>query len=355
MSNTNINPIFKAETNQFRIDIKNRNTEKNDITITTKSKINKPSWFKDNTGQGYVIQGYTQKETIDLQIIKQGILTIYFKGIDKRKANVRIPIWTDYKSIKINGKEILSAPIATWHDKPYIYQQKVNDKQQIKIEFESTSHTYTAEELHNEILEFSTLYLKENINNILDDFYKTINLQDSSQTNNPSFNFWQLKTAIPQMPEAERKKAEKQYYQYLNTQASWIGLSSSFASEPITPHGLLGIFISGGARIGKNCVIFQHVTIGSNTLVDSKSNGAPTIGDNCYIGAGAKIIGKLKIGNNVRIGANAVVVTDIPDNSVVVLNKPKIIHKENMDNKFYHILNGQYGYHLDGKFFPIKK
>ena len=100
------------------------------------------------------------------------------------------------------------------------------------------------------------------------------------------------------------------------------------------PHGLNGIFISDGATIGKNCVIFHQVTIGSNTLEDSKGRGAPTIGDNVYIGAGAKIIGRVKIGNNVRIGANCVVVENIPDNCVVVLNKPRILQKSNIINKF---------------------
>ena len=45
------------------------------------------------------------------------------------------------------------------------------------------------------------------------------------------------------------------------------------------------------------------------------------------IGAGAKIIGDVTIGNNVKIGANCIVIDDIPDNSTVVLNKPRVIVK----------------------------
>lgn len=55
------------------------------------------------------------------------------------------------------------------------------------------------------------------------------------------------------------------------------------------------------------------------------SGGVPTIGNNCLIGAGAKIIGNVHIGNNVRIGANAIVVDDVPDNCTVVMNKPRVI------------------------------
>lgn len=120
----------------------------------------------------------------------------------------------------------------------------------------------------------------------------------------------------------------------LQKNGSSIGAKTEFANEPFFPHGITGIFISQGAKIGKDAVIFQQVTIGSNTLKGSKSYGAPVIGDNCYIGAGAKIIGGIKIGDNVRIGANAVVVKDVPDNAVVVNQPGRIIIKENLENKF---------------------
>ena len=104
------------------------------------------------------------------------------------------------------------------------------------------------------------------------------------------------------------------------------------------PHGVDGIYISNKAQIGNNCVIFHQVTIGSNTLNDSKGKGAPTIGDNVYIGAGAKIIGNVKVGDNVRVGANAVVVKDVPDNSTVVINDIRVIsHKKKKENSFVSI------------------
>lgn len=70
-----------------------------------------------------------------------------------------------------------------------------------------------------------------------------------------------------------------------------------------------GIFITSKATIGKNVTIFQQVTIG---ISGTKKNEKIIIGDNCVIGAGAKIIGLVKIGDNVKIGANAVVTKDIP-------------------------------------------
>jgi serine O-acetyltransferase len=79
---------------------------------------------------------------------------------------------------------------------------------------------------------------------------------------------------------------------WLRRTNSWIGYNSDIPYVPCFPHGISGIFISGGAKIGKNAVIFQHVTIGSNTLESGGNKlGSPEIGDNVYIGAGAVIIG----------------------------------------------------------------
>lgn len=116
-------------------------------------------------------------------------------------------------------------------------------------------------------------------------------------------------------------------------------------SIPFFLHGFTGVFISNGAKIGKNCIIFQQVTIGSNTIKGHPKFGSPTIGNNVYIGAGAKIIGNIKIGDNCRIGANAVVVTDIEPNTVAVPETRLIIKKNILDNKFYSKRNNKWGYY----------
>lgn len=106
----------------------------------------------------------------------------------------------------------------------------------------------------------------------------------------------------------------------------------------ITPHGFAGIHISAGATIGQGCVIFQHVVIGSNLLLDSKSQGFPVIGENVFLGAGSMVIGNVRIGNNVRIGANCVVTKDVPDNCLVVGAKAVVIQRdEPMDNRFFSV------------------
>lgn len=130
------------------------------------------------------------------------------------------------------------------------------------------------------------------------------------------------------------------YKRYMNRNHFFIGLNASFETEPILPHGMNGIHISSLSKIGRNVTIFQQVTIGSNTLKGHIRYGAPIIGNNVYIGAGAKIIGKVKIGNNCRIGANAVVVKDMESNTTAIQSPTRYIKSDNeLDNSFYPILS----------------
>lgn len=56
-----------------------------------------------------------------------------------------------------------------------------------------------------------------------------------------------------------------------------------------------------------------------------KNGKAPTIGNNVYIGPGAKLFGGIRIGDNVVIGANAVVNCDFPSNVSVAGVPARII------------------------------
>ncbi len=79
-----------------------------------------------------------------------------------------------------------------------------------------------------------------------------------------------------------------------------------------------GITIAPGVTIGRDCNISQDLTIGLSG--QGEQAGVPTIGNNVYIGPGARIFGRISIGNNVKIGANAVIYKDVPDNAIVVLD-----------------------------------
>lgn len=84
-----------------------------------------------------------------------------------------------------------------------------------------------------------------------------------------------------------------------------------------------GIVIAPQSRIGKNAIILHGVTIGKSHMGNRK--GWPTIGDNCIIFAGAKIIGNIVVGDNCVIGTNAVVLNDVPNNAIVAGVPAKII------------------------------
>ena len=76
-----------------------------------------------------------------------------------------------------------------------------------------------------------------------------------------------------------------------------------------------GIVVSGFARFGDDCRIRTGVVVGLARVDDPC---APVLGNNVDVGAGAKLLGRIRIGDNVRIGANAVVVTDVPADSIAV-------------------------------------
>ncbi|MEW6704320.1 MAG: serine acetyltransferase [Pseudomonadota bacterium] len=151
---------------------------------------------------------------------------------------------------------------------------------------------------------------------------------------------------------ALRRLYLRMYEAYQDANGSSIAWNAEFKGIPCFPHGPKSIFVSGDAVIGSNCVIFQQVTIGSNQLEDSTRRGAPRIGDNCYIGAGAKVIGNVVVGHNVRIGANAVVHRDVPDNAVVLAGEQTVVVRDGPPDNRYFSYRGRWVYFDNGRWVP---
>ena len=86
-------------------------------------------------------------------------------------------------------------------------------------------------------------------------------------------------------------------------------------------------------KIGKNCMLAPNVGIYSAThpvRAEERYNGVElglpvTIGDNCWIGAGAIICPGVTIGNNAVVGAGSVVTKSFGDNVVLAGNPAKVI------------------------------
>lgn len=83
------------------------------------------------------------------------------------------------------------------------------------------------------------------------------------------------------------------------------------------------IVIHGQSRIGKNLRIHVGVNIGAN------GGKPPQLGDNVYIGPGAKLFGDITIADECKIGANAVVNKScLNKNSILVGVPAHVINKE---------------------------
>jgi serine O-acetyltransferase len=90
-----------------------------------------------------------------------------------------------------------------------------------------------------------------------------------------------------------------------------IGRGAEFGPGFVLLHSN-GVVINGAVRGGENILLEHQVTIGA------EEHEIPKLGNDIYIGAGAKVLGAVVIGDGARIGANAVVVDDVPPHSTVV-------------------------------------
>lgn len=98
--------------------------------------------------------------------------------------------------------------------------------------------------------------------------------------------------------------------------------NASSIGQGLVLHNFAGIELDLTCA-GHNLTVNQNVCIGR----DFTGEGKPVLGDNVFVGAGAKILGNVTIGNNVVIAANALVITPIPDNCSVVGNPARIVSR----------------------------
>ena len=120
---------------------------------------------------------------------------------------------------------------------------------------------------------------------------------------------------------SSNRKLNRFFRKKVNKYGNWITYDANIEDGILFPHPV-GIVIGQGVNIGKNCTIYQNVTIGS------KNGKYPKIGNNVIIYANSVVVGDITIGDNSIIGAGSVVLKSFPSNSIIAGNPAKIINGE---------------------------
>lgn len=91
--------------------------------------------------------------------------------------------------------------------------------------------------------------------------------------------------------------------------------AAKIAAGVFIDHGA-GVVIGETAEVGAGTVLYQGATLGGTGKETGKRH--PTVGKNCVISAGAKILGNITVGDNAKVGAGAVVLKSVPAGATVV-------------------------------------
>ena len=76
------------------------------------------------------------------------------------------------------------------------------------------------------------------------------------------------------------------------------------------------VWVSPGCSFGANCSLGNGINIGG--AGDSGKRGMPQLGDNVFIGPGAKLSGPITVGQEAAVMANTVVAIDVPPGGIAL-------------------------------------
>ena len=130
---------------RYRIDVRYNNISGN-IDVNGGVSVDRPAWMN---GQGCVISCEKRVQHLDIKSYCNGKMRLFFRGRDYRENGKIFPVYITYKSIKIDGMEILGRSVNTWHDEPYRYELDVKNGQNISIDVETTDYNYSESELYD--------------------------------------------------------------------------------------------------------------------------------------------------------------------------------------------------------------
>lgn len=161
-------------------------------------------------------------------------------------------------------------------------------------------------------------------------FFKRLRMDiDAAKRNDPAarnkFEIWLTYSGVKAL--SRHRLANRLYRMHLKLLArivsQWAKRSTGIEIHPAAKiaagvfidHGQ-GVVIGETAEVGTGTVLYQGCTLGGTGKETGKRH--PTIGKNCVISAGAKILGNITVGDYAKVGAGAVVLRDVPAHATVV-------------------------------------
>lgn len=142
---------------------------------------------------------------------------------------------------------------------------------------------------------------------------------------NEIWKFQRLMRKLEYITNCKRGKIFKLYKIYLKYRYVKISRKLGF-SIPINVFGpglsiahRGTIVVSSSSRVGANCRIHVCTNIGTKAGFSNKS---PILGNNIYIGPGAKLFGGIYIDDNIAIGANSVVNKSFNEKNITIAGIP---------------------------------
>lgn len=141
--------VEKNKTEKFkkiaRIDIKNKGGFTNNIQVLESDDphliTSRQNWFKDEFGEGIIIESDKGNLNLKIKCIKDGELNIILRSKDVRdKDNIRIPLVVKYNSLNVDSTEIFSEKKLISHDEPFIFKKNVKNNDIVSITLNWTSY-----------------------------------------------------------------------------------------------------------------------------------------------------------------------------------------------------------------------
>jgi serine O-acetyltransferase len=148
--------------------------------------------------------------------------------------------------------------------------------------------------------------------------------------------FQRLLRKVEYYKNCKKSSFYRPYYYYLYLKFHLLSLFLGFHIKPnVFGPGLSishpgTIVVNGNTRVGANCRIHVCTVIGTKA---GYGDVTPKIGNNVYIGPGAKIFGDIEIADGIAIGANSVVNKSFTEPNIGIAGVPaKKINDKGSEN-----------------------